>query len=371
MPPSPRPSAEWQVANDAAIAAALAADEVVRTTPSPAKNANNATTTTTTPTPSAPPLFPGDPALAAAAQAAADAAGAAAFYDTTTHLTRSRTSEDPCASDAALAYALQEALQESEAAEAAAARWSAPAASAAAAGAGAARLLASAFAGPWHAVCSAATTARLAGQRLATHTPRPLLASAAASADIPAERRRLDATLAHHALVERVVTGDGACQFRAVADQLYGSEAYHPAIREAAVRQLTEHGSTYSSFVSGEPYGDYVRKMGNPREWGDAITLQAIADAYGVRIIVVSSYEQQPFIEVTPASGYAEEKDGGGSGGGSSARVLYLSFFAEVHYNSVYAAPRVAVLPADGSGEDNGAAPWTPERARRQVESEP
>lgn len=363
MPPPPsRPSADWQEANDRAIAEALAGEEVARNTPSPAK----AGATSVETTPSAPPLpLPGDAALAAQAQAGEDAAGAAAFYDTTAAPTAHRTvSDDPCSSDAALAYALQEA--EAEAA-AAAKQWSGPPppdASASASpsqpgGTAPARLLASAVAGPWHAVCSAATAARLAGLRLASHAMRPIAAAAAAAADVPAERRRLDRTLAQHSLVERVVTGDGACQFRAVSDQLYGLEAAHGTVRAAAVAQLAACPERYAAFVGGGEghgaYASYVARMASPREWGDAITLQAIADAYGVRIVVVSSYEP-PFIEVVPA---------GGAGGGVPPRVLYLSFFAEVHYNSVYAAPRAPVAVHGTAGGDDG--PWTPERVKRWV----
>ena len=46
--------------------------------------------------------------------------------------------------------------------------------------------------------------------------------AAAAAGDPPgAGRARLEARLRHYCLLERQVKGDGACQFRALSDQLY------------------------------------------------------------------------------------------------------------------------------------------------------
>ncbi|CAJ1387112.1 unnamed protein product [Effrenium voratum] len=56
------------------------------------------------------------------------------------------------------------------------------------------------------------------------------------SQEAEAARRhaRLERLLAAHGLAERPVAGDGNCQFRALADQLYGSEEHHDAIRAQA-----------------------------------------------------------------------------------------------------------------------------------------
>ena len=41
-----------------------------------------------------------------------------------------------------------------------------------------------------------------------------------------------------YGLVERTVRGDGNCQFRALADQLYRSEDMHADVRRTVVHQL-------------------------------------------------------------------------------------------------------------------------------------
>ena len=52
--------------------------------------------------------------------------------------------------------------------------------------------------------------------------------------------------------------------------------------------------------------------------WGDHVTLQAVADTFGVRIAIMTSYQDSCVIEIQP------------QGQIQSQRVLYLSFWAEV-----------------------------------------
>lgn len=65
--------------------------------------------------------------------------------------------------------------------------------------------------------------------------------------------------------------------------------------------------------------------MEQPETWGDHICLQAIADAYGLKINIITSYPHQDscFIGITPQTV-------------KTHRILYLSFWAEIHYNSIY-----------------------------------
>ncbi len=52
--------------------------------------------------------------------------------------------------------------------------------------------------------------------------------------------------------------------------------------------------------------------------------MQAFADAMGIRVNIISSYEESCVIEITPSTGVRER------------RPLWISFWAEVHYNSLY-----------------------------------
>ena len=54
--------------------------------------------------------------------------------------------------------------------------------------------------------------------------------------------------------------------------------------------------------------------------------MQAAADAYGVRVCIITTYEHGGYLEITPLAKRSE-------------RSLWLSLHAEVHYNSICACP--------------------------------
>lgn len=141
-----------------------------------------------------------------------------------------------------------------------------------------------------------------------------------------------DATLDHERLAERLATydlaelqieGDGNCQFRALADQLFRSPDYHKHVRKQVVKQLKHHRKLYESYVPMK-YRSYLRKMKKAGEWGDHVTLQAAADRFEAKICLVTSFRDTCYIEILP-------KDE------NPTREVWLSFWSEVHYNSLYA----------------------------------
>merc|ERR1712130_627483 len=60
---------------------------------------------------------------------------------------------------------------------------------------------------------------------------------------------QLDWKLSDYGLRQRDITGDGACQFRAIADQLYRDQELHPLVRERAIKQLRSNPHIYAGFV--------------------------------------------------------------------------------------------------------------------------
>lgn len=133
------------------------------------------------------------------------------------------------------------------------------------------------------------------------------------------------------------------------------------AVRAAVVAQLASRPDLYSGFVVGggataeEDYRAYVNRMARPTEWGDHVTLQAAADALRSRIVVISTYAPNPIINVEPSEGL------GGGGDGKHARTLFVSFWAEVHFNSVLPAG----VGGDAGRPAGGRPASTPERIRR------
>ncbi|XP_015958421.1 OVARIAN TUMOR DOMAIN-containing deubiquitinating enzyme 11 isoform X1 [Arachis duranensis] len=142
-----------------------------------------------------------------------------------------------------------------------------------------------------------------------------------------------DATLDHERLSERLVTyglaelqmeGDGNCQFRALADQLFRNPEYHKHVRRQVIKQLKHHKKLYEGYVPMK-YKSYLKMMKKSGEWGDHITLQAAADRFNAKICLVTSFRDTCYIEILPTDkNYTIE--------------LWLSFWSEVHYNSLYAS---------------------------------
>lgn len=163
---------------------------------------------------------------------------------------------------------------------------------------------------------------KLSNVKYSKHLPR-VNSQPPTPEDSSTARARLLSRLDMYGLCEVSVSGDGNCQFRAVADQLYRSPDEHGYVRAAVVAQLQQYPTLYCEYIP-EDYQQYCYKMHQFGTWGDHVTLQAVADAFGVRIVVMTSYRDSCVIEIQPQSHM------------QSQRILHLSFWAEVHYNSVY-----------------------------------
>ncbi|XP_028756952.1 uncharacterized protein LOC114716168 isoform X10 [Neltuma alba] len=116
------------------------------------------------------------------------------------------------------------------------------------------------------------------------------------------DHQRLLDRLQMYELVESKVEGDGSCQFRALSDQIYRTSEHHKFVREQIVNQLKSYPEKYEGYVP-MAYGDYIEKMSN--------------------IFVITSFKDTCCIEILP--NFERSK-----------RVICLSFWAEVHYNSIY-----------------------------------
>lgn len=174
------------------------------------------------------------------------------------------------------------------------------------------------------------------------------------------DRQRLLLRLDLYALQERVVKGDGNCQFRAIADQLWNDQERHPEVRQAAVAQLCQQPERYKDYVTTD-YQQYVSSMSSVGEWGDHLTLQAAADAFNVRICVVSSFLENCIISIDSAQHQQEagqlqqqqeqQQAEQAPGRVYDERTLWLAFWAEVHYNSL--CVKVPESPSEGSASED------------------
>ncbi|KAL6633301.1 hypothetical protein ACP70R_025972 [Stipagrostis hirtigluma subsp. patula] len=169
------------------------------------------------------------------------------------------------------------------------------------------------------------------------------------------DHERLTERLKVYDLVEQKVKGDGNCQrhasqsnddnimfsipqFRALSDQLYQSPDHHEFVREQIINQLKSNRDAYDGYVP-MAYDEYLEKVSRNGEWGDHVTLQAAADKYGVKIFVMTSFKDTCYIEIQPKVQ-------------KSNKVIMLSFWAEVHYNSIYPQHGECAEVADDQEEE-------------------
>ncbi|KMZ69172.1 OTU domain-containing protein [Zostera marina] len=153
------------------------------------------------------------------------------------------------------------------------------------------------------------------------HTPR-INGAIPDSDDATFNHDRLSERLKKYGLAELQIEGDGNCQFRAIADQLFRNPEYHKHVRKQVIKQLKNSRKLYEEYVPMS-YSGYLKKMKKSGEWGDHLTLQAAADRFEIKICVVTSFKDTCFIEIVPREKHP-------------SRELWLSFWSEVHYNSLY-----------------------------------
>lgn len=90
----------------------------------------------------------------------------------------------------------------------------------------------------------------------------------------------------------RPVRGDHNCLFRAIADQVYGTEEAHRAVRAAVMDYIDLQRDFFSAFVS-EPFEEYVARKRQDRCHGNHVEIQAAAELYA-RPVEVYVYSLTP-----------------------------------------------------------------------------
>mmetsp|Transcript_946 Transcript_946/g.2255 ORF Transcript_946/g.2255 Transcript_946/m.2255 type:complete len:266 (-) Transcript_946:1932-2729(-) len=115
------------------------------------------------------------------------------------------------------------------------------------------------------------------------------------------------------------IKGDGNCLFRAVSDQIYGTEDLHTSLRAQSIEFMIIARDLMEAFVIGESYDDYVTRMAKEGVWAGHLELQALSMALQVNIIV-------HHLRTAPAVLNNFSGD---------SRTLHLSFHLGEHYNSV------------------------------------
>lgn len=100
-------------------------------------------------------------------------------------------------------------------------------------------------------------------------------------------------------------------------------QAYYQTVRMVILAHMERSPDNFSPFVGDEnDYRVYLAEMQRDRSWGDELTIRAAADAFGVRIHVITTEKENFLLHYEP------ERQ-------KSDRILFLSYISPVHYNSV------------------------------------
>lgn len=88
-------------------------------------------------------------------------------------------------------------------------------------------------------------------------------------------------------LVVKKMGEDGACMFRAVADQIYGDQELHRLIRNQCMDFIQANSEYYSQYLT-ENFTNYINRKRLDYTHGNHIELQAISELYNRKIEVYS-----------------------------------------------------------------------------------
>ena len=127
------------------------------------------------------------------------------------------------------------------------------------------------------------------------------------------------------------VKGDGNCLFRAVSDQVYGTDQYYELLREKCMDYLVIMRRFFEPYI-GEDFDDYIKEKRKNQTWGDDIELEALSEIYSrpVEIYKGSNKPLKTFHENKYYSKYDTKNDIN-----FTLYPIRLSYHKRNHYNSI------------------------------------
>ncbi|XP_033631678.1 putative bifunctional UDP-N-acetylglucosamine transferase and deubiquitinase ALG13 isoform X2 [Asterias rubens] len=89
----------------------------------------------------------------------------------------------------------------------------------------------------------------------------------------------IDDYLSSVGLYRKVTAKDGSCLFRAVAEQVFHTQALHVKVREACIQYMENNKDRFAPFVEG-PFDHHLYKLKNPKEWAGQVEISALSLMY-------------------------------------------------------------------------------------------
>lgn len=142
------------------------------------------------------------------------------------------------------------------------------------------------------------------------------------------------------------MVSDGACQFRALAHQLFGDESHHAVVRRIVVAHMQRHAKFFGLYFDGRGgFEGYMSKMAKPTTWGDELTLRAATEAFDCVAHVITSESANWYLVYRAEAGAWAGDDANaqavltqaGLRPPPRAKDILLSYISPIHYNAVAA----------------------------------
>ncbi|XP_067880407.1 OTU domain-containing protein 5-A [Heterodontus francisci] len=119
---------------------------------------------------------------------------------------------------------------------------------------------------------------------------------------------------------------DGACLFRAVADQVYGDQDMHDVVRKHCMDYLVKNADYFSNYVT-EDFTTYINRKRMSSCHGNHIEMQAMAEMYNrpVEVYQYSVAGEENLEPINTFHGIHQTED----------EPIRVSYHRNIHYNSV------------------------------------
>ena len=142
-------------------------------------------------------------------------------------------------------------------------------------------------------------------------------------ARVESDKGALDSRLARLGMRRVAMDGDGNCQFRSLAHNVFKDQERHAEVRALATAHIEERKEDFQIyFEDTRAFKRWLVGMKRDRTWGDELTLRAAVDALGMRVHVVQSTAQNWYLLYEPE----EQK---------TKRSAFISYVSPVHYDAL------------------------------------
>ncbi|KAJ8028811.1 OTU domain-containing protein 4 [Holothuria leucospilota] len=183
----------------------------------------------------------------------------------------------------------------------------------------------------------------------------------------------IDQYLSSIGLYRKITAKDGSCLFRAVAEQIFYTQVFHYAVREACINFMSRHREQFEPFIEGS-FDHYLFHLKNPKEWAGQVEISALSLLYK-RDFLIYQLPGKPPTDVTQ-NGFDKRIMLCFSHGNHYDSVFTREFqhnaavcqavLYEILYKEVFKVPREAVLAVEILRESSSESPEMDERMKKR-----